>query len=755
MKKPASIVFIILLAIAAKAQTIIKITDRNTGEPIESVMALVSASTTKNTVFISDNSGNVAINIEPPFDLILSHINYHDQTLHITKRETIEVGLLPKSIVLDDIVVTGQYQPQSASNSVYSVKTINEFTIQSQGATQLSEVLSKQLNIRISPDVAIGSSSMSLQGIPGKNVKILVDGVPLINRNGNGNDADLSQINMANVERIEIVEGPMAVNYGANALAGVVNIITKKAENNAYRIGVDLQGESIADSYTVDHGISNANITSGFSLPGPFLLSINGGVYRFGGFHGEKEDREFLWNPKNQYFYDASLSYINDWLKLSYKFENFHEKIMDPDSLRTEIHQATGAMRPYGVDQEYKSSRISHQLQLDGKLSDFNRYNVVVSYSDFERKKRTFKNYLDTNEEVNYTASGSSDTTGYTAILSRGNFQNTNPNKFLNYQVGYELNLESTEGGRIKDGEVQTMNDYAAYASVELEPLKGLRLRPGVRGAYNSTFNGSIVPSVNIKYSLNPSIRFSAAYGRGYRAPSLRELYFEFVDSNHNIQGNEDLTPEYSNHFDVKATHRWSKSTIGVKSEVTLFYNLIDNLISLGFDENDPTFAEYFNLGRLQTAGFNLNETLMWGHLMLDLGFGLTGRREQEEGVDLPYEMFFTPEASVDFSYMERISQINISVFGKYNGATSRYFLDENNQTAIGTIEGYTLLDFTLSRRFFESTTLSIGAKNLLNTTTVSNSSATGGVHSGGSEASIGYGRSYFLKLAFNLNSNK
>src|ERR1043165_1344266 len=65
-----------------------------------------------------------------------------------------------------------------------------------------------------------------MQGLTGENIKILVDGVPVIGRQ-NGN-IDLSQIDMSNVERIEIAEGPLSINYGSNALGGVINIITRK-----------------------------------------------------------------------------------------------------------------------------------------------------------------------------------------------------------------------------------------------------------------------------------------------------------------------------------------------------------------------------------------------------------------------------------------------------------------------------------------------------------------------------------------------
>ncbi len=737
------------------AQSTFKVTNQKTGEVIEGVAAQVSTPSGKTKIFISNKNGLINISTNLPYHIVLSHINYHDYSQEIKKSTSLTFALIPKKIILDDIVITGQYEPQSARNSVYTVRTINAETIANMGAIQLNDVLSRQLNIRIGVDNAIGNSTMSLQGIQGRNVKILIDGVPLINRNGNGNDADLGQINMSNIERIEIVEGPMVVSYGANAMAGVVNLITKKTEKNSFRVGVDLQGETIDNTYGLNNGISNFNITSGISLPKSFLLSVNGGVTRFAGFKGDKEGRELQWNPKDQHFYDASLIYKKDNFNISYKFEDFKERIDDLGITEQEQHHATGAIRYFGVDREYKSTRIIHQVQSDVTLSDFNRANLVLSYSDFIRSKRTFKNYLDNAEEQDFTAANSSDTTSYHVFLARGTFQNTNPNKLINYQAGFEINLESTSGGRIKNNEIQSMQDYAVFASVELKAFEKLKIRPGVRLFHNSTFNSNLVPSLNLKYLANKQLSFGAAYGRGYRAPNLRELYFEFIDSNHNIIGNENLTPEFSHHISANATHKWSKKTIGLKSNINFFYNDITDLIGFAFDPDDPTFATFVNIDNLKTVGVNVNETFMWGHLTLALGVGVIGRMEQPNEIEIPQDFLFSPETSIDLSYLEKFSKINFSLFYKYNGAASQYQMNADGDLLIATIDGFSLLDFTLNRELFKHTSLTLGAKNIFDIRNVNNTSTTsGGAHAGPAGATvIGFGRTYFLKLSFNLNT--
>ena len=78
-----------------------------------------------------------------------------------------------KAKELSEVVVTGQYKPQSVKNSVYQVRTISKERIQKQGATKLQDVLSNELNIRFYQDVATGGSDITMMGLKGQNVKIL------------------------------------------------------------------------------------------------------------------------------------------------------------------------------------------------------------------------------------------------------------------------------------------------------------------------------------------------------------------------------------------------------------------------------------------------------------------------------------------------------------------------------------------------------------------------------------------------------
>ena len=138
-------------------------------------------------------------------------------------------SLVNKKIVLKkdlpEVVVTGQLSETLAQDAIHKIRIIGKKELNSGLFLDVASVLSKELNIRVSEDNFLGSS-ISIQGISGQNVKILIDDIPVIGRlNGS---IDLSQISLSNVERIEIVEGPLSTVYGTDALAGTINIITKE-----------------------------------------------------------------------------------------------------------------------------------------------------------------------------------------------------------------------------------------------------------------------------------------------------------------------------------------------------------------------------------------------------------------------------------------------------------------------------------------------------------------------------------------------
>jgi outer membrane receptor for ferrienterochelin and colicins len=742
-----TLTLLILFGHSLFAQQKILVIDNETNQPVPGVyIELLDAQKQKVDAQITDIDGKTLFNLVGDFTFVASHVSYTTQSGNLSSA-SYEIKLVPSTTTLNDIVVTGQYHPQSAENSVYSVRSIDNETIQNQGAIKLSDVLSKELNIRLMPDMATGETGISIQGMKGSNVKILVDGIPLVGRNGNGSGADISQINLNTIERVEIVEGPMAVNYGANALGGVINLITKSNSAEKFQLGASVQAETVDDKISSSDGKYTANINGNYWLNDKLSIGTNLGVTRFNGYQGEETGREMQWNPKTQYLGDIKVGYKTKNLNVYYKFDYLYEDIYDAGSV------ATG--QTIAFDEKFITNRFIHQIQANGALYDGNRYSLMFSYSDNNRNKNRFIKDLVTGEKTNAVSTGAQDTTQYQAFVTRGTYSAVEVSTWIDFEVGYDINLEATTGGRLVD-ESQTIQDYAIYSSAEFKLFNKLKIRPGIRFSYNSKFDSPIVPSINVKYSPSAKIDLRAAYGRGYRAPGLRELYMEFIDATHRVYGNDQLVPETSHHIDGAFVYKTHKQSLTLNSEISAFYNDITNLIDFAYSETDAGYAKYTNIGEFKSIGVNIKERLVWDNLEGGLGFGYVGRYDNPAAEDIPDDYLFSPEVSIDATYREPKSKISFSAYYNFTGKTSRYTFstdtDGNSTYNLGTIGGYELLDITATRMFGKMLRLTLGGKNLLDVRNVNNSTqSSGGVHSGAGTTPIGYGRSFFIKIDFNL----
>lgn len=204
-----------------------------------------------------------------------------------------------------------------------------------------------------------------------------------------------------------------------------------------------------------------------------------------------------------------------------------------------------------------------------------------MAYSDYKRKTQTTVVDAITGEETLSLAPGEQDETKYDAITLRGTFQYKLSDIF-SFQPGYDINLESGSGGRLEEG-TKSIEDYAVFLSGEIKPLRQLSIRPGVRFVKNSVYDAPpALPSLNMKFVPGSGHEIRLSYGRGFRAPSIRELYFYFFDSNHSIAGNENLEAELSHSFNSSWDWHVVKSpSFTYTTTVSGFYNKMNNLIDL------------------------------------------------------------------------------------------------------------------------------------------------------------------------------
>ena len=141
---------------------------------------------------------------------------------------------------LREVVVTATRTERNLASLPLPIAIITSEAISKSGVTRLNEILFEQTGLLTIPDFG-GVEGIQVQGLDASYTLILIDGVPLVGRSAG--TLDLSRISVGNIDRIEIVKGASSSLYGSEALAGVINIITKKPKrdllsgNLSYRYG--------------------------------------------------------------------------------------------------------------------------------------------------------------------------------------------------------------------------------------------------------------------------------------------------------------------------------------------------------------------------------------------------------------------------------------------------------------------------------------------------------------------------------------
>ena len=648
----------------------------------------------------------------------------------------------------DVTVTTGQFQPQSLRNSVYQVRVISHENIVARGATDVPGVLNTQLGIRFSNDLTLNETNVSMMGMSGQYVKVLLDGVPLINRD----DANqsLSQIDINTIDHIEMVEGPMSIVYGTNAQAGVINIITRKGSNKArLSVAARVQEESAGKEYNgfSGKGQHNENISLGWQQKN-WQLSGYGTRNNFGGWQGNASGREREWKPKDQWLSGGTIGFSRHQLKAWYRLDYLHEEINVPGRLNPNNYIA--------VDQSYITNRYTHMLQADWRISNKLSFTGSASYQQYTRRTHTVRKDFVTGKDSLTNGAGEQDMAKFNTTFFRGTVQYT-VSPVLSLQPGVEIKSDHAYGDRI-DGS-PTITDYAAFVSAEIKPVETINIRPGLRFSKNSVYDAPpVIPSINTQFRLSKHLDLRVAYARGFRAPALRELYFSFYDANHSIAGNPNLKAEHSGNLNIylnwqgnnQAAVQWNATLVG-------FYNHFTNQIGLASDPVNPQLYRYFNKEKYKTTGATLEQGLSWKQLQAMLGFSWIGRYNLFSS-DPAYQsealpaFTWSPEVNSNITYRFQQLKARLNLFYKYTGQLPVYetAINNNNKIHMAKTAAFHWMDITASKQITPYLLLNAGVKNLFDVTRLQNSSTNTGIaHNTAGPVPMGYGRSYFAGLAF------
>lgn len=694
--------------------------------------------TAKGVRHYADYAGKVHYLLEGREQVVISHSSF--DTLVIEIENGARVYLNPHAVSLDPVVYCGNLNERKTAREVLNnTKVIKMADIRNSGSQNLGDILKYQPNIMLSNDPVLGTS-VSINGMSGQNVKLLKNGAA-ISGTMNGS-VDVSQINVGNAGQIEIIEGPMSLLYGSNALAGTINLVSRLPEK---------KNQLSAKAYTESSGIYNISTSysrlikkscASFYIGRNFFDGWNpGNVFYQPVTRTADSSRTSLWKPREQYF--AELNFLCNIGKRS-------DIRFNSDYLNEVILNKGKPTQPYfesAFDDYYHTRRSINSAEINIKTSKV-KHNILGSFTYFDRIKNTYFKDLTSSEKGTLAGADNQDTTRIYSSQLR--YIASARAKSFGFNWGVDANQETFMGKRVLSNQKSIYN--VSFVGIVSWTFRKHDLKFGIRQTIHSLNKIPLIPSLSTKFRLSQMADLKVSAAMGYRTPGVKELYLYFVDVNHNIKGNENLKSESSVNYNIVFTQR-KKINQGMFSlQLNAYYNTFKNLITLA--AITPTEYTYINIGTSKSRG--INTELRYDSKRWEVASQQAIISTSNNDLDNPVPAYFTTfNSSLRSSYkLLKSKNVALNTFINYFGKSpSLAYID--NKAVVMKAQDYWMIDLTASWNMTlrgHKMNLVFGGKNLGNVTNIKSGASSGGVHqSSTGQRLVSTGRTIFISLEYSL----
>lgn len=754
--------------------------NKETREPVEGVTVFVEPADGQKISRVTDENGKITLpKLDFPIHINARHVGFQTVVKTASNIDDLTFEIEPSVQLLKDVQIDSDpYQDVAIDTQLFDVRKVDRKVIDQLGGNNLSDVLNYNMNMTIVPDVATGRSTVNMFGLSGEYVKILVDNVPIAGDNGSGNNIDISQINLENVERIEISEGTMGVQYGSNAVAGVINIITKKHLDKKWEIQASVQEESVGTEYDwFDEGRHIQNLQASVNVTDKLYASAKVSRNDFKGFFnhykgknydGTDDLRGYEWNPKEQLSATGLINFdFSPSVSAFYKFEFYNETLDIYDHTVNSRLGIDGEPDHTATDEQFWTNRFGHQVNVSGDLGHLpfwiigswqKQERLYENYTyniDYQSKTSTHGKVTNQSSEVFYSKGNLND------LLSKNGLFSLDLGYEAEYQKGYDAIASGNYSDRILE---QDLWYTGLFLTTPFTPTEKLSFIPGLRFNHNSRYNDHLIWSSAFNYQWPHEINTKLVVGSAYKTPNFSQLYYYFVDANHNVTGNADLTPEdgFSLMLDIDRT-----SQIGdwqVKVGLKAYHYNIDDKITLVqiLDENSTGQSisrfTYLNADNYKNYGATLENAFKYRSFDWLIGMNYIFTKQYLEAAIEDYAHTSTFSATSRMSYAVQDLGLRFGLNVKYNGPGQQFY-QSGDTIEPGELKGYTLMGASIQKSFLDnSLNLTVGGRNLLNVISVNASGlSAGGGHDGVVPTTqfFSTGRSWFLKLSYVFHSNQ
>ena len=487
--------------------------------------------------------------------------------------QSFAVESMPTEELLPEVFVTATRNEQAIDSVNASVQAIGRKEIQRFSGRSISEVLQFATGVSIRDTGS--SSGVSVRGFDAAQTLVLVDG---LKRTEKYVGTNLNNIQLEDIERIEIVRGPMSALYGADALGGVINIITRKPQGKPEY--------GVRASYGVtDDGQRASTILGGYANFGDQALA-----HRFS-FEAKRRDPYTL-STSNQTTTDLNrenrtfAGYQGNAQIGSGKIEWGGELANQDDDGRG----LTGALNPYTkIEKEnryfgfvgYKGQIAAGVLDIKGA---YGKSDASVNRGTVANETTLFK---ETQLEGQYTFEPAS--------------QHTT-------SVGYAYRKDDADISTNSSKALRNVNAIFAQDQWQFSPAWNLNL--GIRKDDYNDFGAKVTPRLALAWQ-EGNLMLRGGYGKGFKAPSLLTMYMTAIRRGTNlIRGNPNLKPEESTSTELAAAYQLPSGRIEIVAHSSDVTNLITSYgtgISCGAG---CTYTDYRNESSTKIKG--VETSVVW-----------------------------------------------------------------------------------------------------------------------------------------------
>lgn len=501
-------------------------------------------------------------------------------------------------------VVTAARSPERLEDTPVATEVITRAEITASGAQSVAELLGAHSGLEVQS--TFSGATLQVQGLGPEYALVLVDGERV---NGRLNGAvDLSRISLEDIEQVEIVKGPSSVLYGSDAVAGVVNLITRRARRP---LGADLRLTYGSLRHADVDGTGEVQRES-------WGLRVSGGLQRRDAYDLTPSDIGTTGSSLAGFQVSARADAHGESSELASTLA-YTRRVQRGVELG-----ATGAI----FDRASRDDTVSVRLSPSWRLSDAMTLRAEAYYTGFKRR------YL-IDQRKGTALDSVEDTLDQQAQLG-GQLDLKLGERHVLVQ-GVELLGEHLAADRLDSGSGQR-GRASLYVqdtwTVLLQPR--LILVPGARLDLDSQFGPALTPRLALRMDPHSRVTVRATYGWGLRAPSFQELLLDFENPSvgYTVRGNPDLQPERSRSVNLSVELRPAAPSL---LWLNGFHHSLHDMITLSLQQDtEGQHFVYTNLERASVRGGEMGlRQRIPGGFTVDASYTLTDGRDRSTGEPL------------------------------------------------------------------------------------------------------------------------